>query len=310
MNPRVSKTGRSFVGAVQYYSHDKNQANTSDRLGKVWLFNLPLTASGDGVADSERAAKIMAFTATNWEDIQRLHHENRLMAGETDKPYRRPPRPPEKPVYSFALRFHPDDKDKVTPALLEEAVRGSLEAVGMSDLQAIAFEHTDFEVTDEYPEHGSHVHVVVNRIDPVTGFSRSYSRDQYKLSRFAEEFGAKHGLKPVEQRIENNARRTKGELVYDKSLSRADYERFKHYRKKTVQTIRKERAQQQLADERDLQGRHSAKRRAFELDLNQSYAASESYFKEELAETQRSITLDHMGAVFKVFTRLKTAIYR
>lgn len=305
MNPRVSKVGRSFKGLNSYLSHDKDKAQTSDRLGEVWLFNLPISATGDGVSDSERAANIMAFTAKNWESIQKIHHQNLLEAGQVKGAYCRPPRPPEKPVYSYSLRFHPDDKDKVTPALLEEAINGSREAVGMSDLQAIAYEHTDFEVTDEFPEHPSHVHVVINRIDPLTGLSRSYSKDQYKLSRFAEEFGAKHGLKPVEQRIENNARRAQGEIVYDKSLPRSDYERFKAYRGKDEIRIRKERLTQQDADLTQLNSRLSARRSVFEKQLDDSFSSSKAYFEQQLSEAERTIKLDHLGAVFKVFTRLK-----
>lgn len=302
MNPRFSNPGRSFKWAHFYMSHDK-QASTSERLGFVEFCNLPIEETGDGPADSERAGKIMSFTHIHWEDIQRAHFD----ATNTDpaKSYRRPPRPPEKPVLTFSLRFHPSDADKITPELLKDAARRSLEAIGMADLQAVIYEHTDFEKTPEYPQHPSHLHVVVNKIDPVTGKTRSTSKNYLRMSRFCQEFAREHGLMKVEQREVNNARRDKGEIVYYQGLSRTEYERFRSYRSKTQVTVERERKAQQESDRKDLQDRHVTKRREFDKRMQQAYGQSRQDVIDQINLTRRTITLDHMSGVFQVFTRLK-----
>ena len=128
MNPRVSKAGWSSKGLATHLSHDVAHAATSDRLGFVMFFNLPIQETGDSVRDAERAVNVMAFTAMNWEMLQPVHHEATDRFG---KPYRKLSRVPDKPVYSFSLRFHPSDLEKFTPELLKAAARGALETLGL-----------------------------------------------------------------------------------------------------------------------------------------------------------------------------------
>ena len=320
MTPRASKPGASFKGACLYMSRDKG-AETSNRLGFVEFVNLPIQTTGDGAADSDRAAKVMAFTALHWEDLQRTHHQSL----NTGKPYRKPPKPPTKPVYTYSLRFAPEDYDKITPEFLSLAAHESLKALGLADgtdrdgnrvygHEAVIYEHGyedwerekwDVDQDGNVIEHPNHVHVVVSKINPVTGRTNSLHNDHLTLSRFAERFSKEHGLRPLEQRIENNKRRDAGEYVYYDDLSRSEYERFKTYRGKTEHTIRQDRQTQQEADIAELSARQRAERDTFNQQQKSFYAPVQNYFNESLAESQRTIGLDHLTGIFRIITRLK-----
>ncbi len=56
-----------------------------------------------------------------------------------------------------------------------------------------------------------HVHIIVNRVHPVTGLAVSLSNSKRKLSDFAREYEQEHGKIYCEQREENYQKRKKGE---------------------------------------------------------------------------------------------------
>ena len=62
MVPTTAKSGRSFKGAVMYYTHDK-KALTSDRVVCSHTMNL-------ATDDTELAAKMMACTHIHQRDIR------------------------------------------------------------------------------------------------------------------------------------------------------------------------------------------------------------------------------------------------
>lgn len=235
MIPRVAKSGRSFIGAVLYYSHDK-EAKTSERLGFVELVNLPILPSDDRVRDLERAGAIMAWTAIHQEEIKQLHHQQT----SPGTPFRRSGRKLEKPVYSFSLRFAPEDAARIDEAMLKRAAHGALKALGMERCQAAIVEHKD-----SIPPH---VHVLVCPIDPKTGQTVNRQKDFYKLSRFAQAFSREHGLRILHEREKNNDRRRRGEIVKYKGLTRSEWEIVRGYRNKTRAKVERERFEQQQAD--------------------------------------------------------------
>lgn len=248
MIPRVAKTGKSFKGALLYYSHDRGQLS-SERLGFVEFVNLPIIPGADRQRDVERAGAIMAWTALHQDDIRRKHHHQLSPA----TPYR-PGRKLSMPVYSFSLRFAPEDAMRVDAAMLKRAAHGALKALGMERCQAVILEHKD-----SIPPH---VHVLVCPIDPKTGQTISRSKDFYKLSSFAQKFSREHQLTILHQREENNARRKRGEIVKYVGVPRSQWEMMRNYRGKTRSKVERERRVQQ---EHDRQQLAQQQRRAVDL---------------------------------------------
>lgn len=189
MVPKVTSAGRSFKGAARYYLHDK-QANTSERVAFIETVNLPTD-------DPRRAVAHMVDTATHADQLK-------IAAGI------RSGRKLDKPVYTYALTWHPSEKPTMAEQL--EAARESLNVLGMGDRQAIIIAHSDAA----HP----HVHVMVNRVCPETGRAASNSNDRLKLSEWAQAYEEKRGKVFCAKRVENNAAREQGNWRKDTSDSR------------------------------------------------------------------------------------------
>lgn len=291
MIPRVSKPGRSFKGAVTYYAHDKGQAS-SERLGFVELVNLPVLASEDKARDLERAAAIMAWTAMHQDDLRRLHHHKT----SPGTPYRKG-RTLADPVYSFSLRFAPEDAHRIDDRLLKKAAHGALKVLGMAHCQATIIQHTD-----SIP---SHVHVLVNLIDPKTGRSTSRARDFFKLSTFAQKFTREHGLRVITQREENNARRKKGEIVKHKEIPRAEWELMRGYRNKSRSKVERERRDQQEADRTQLAERHRRAIERFKEHLMKTYGIDRLRIDAKIDTLKDKVTQRaHFSLATKLYRRL------
>lgn len=195
MNPVVIGRGASFKGLAQYILHDQKAAS-AERVGFVETHNL------DDV-DPDRAWRLMAGTAKNANAIKEAAGL-RTSGGQN-----------KKPVYHFALTWPDEDRAKLSPDLQRQAVKESLAALGMSQLQAMAVQHLDGK---------PHVHVMVNMISPEDGTTAKLSNDHKKLSSWAKKFEMKHGLTVVEGRAENEAKRKAGEQVEARRKSRNVYE--------------------------------------------------------------------------------------
>lgn len=181
MNPTVARGGSSFKGAFLYYMHDK-KAKTRERVAWTHAVNI-LTG------DADKAWKIMAYTAKNQE---RLKEAAGLRAGG---------RKLEKPVLAYSLSWHPEQKPDADH--MRETALASLAALGLSEHEAMIIAHSDTP--------HRHVHIVANRVHPVTGKVASDSYTYRKLSDFALEYGQAHGLTTSPQRAENKKRREQGE---------------------------------------------------------------------------------------------------
>jgi hypothetical protein len=189
MVPAITAGGRSFRGAALYYAHDKRRDGeavrfTTDRVAWVETVNLP-------TGDPERAWKIMAHTAL-------AQAELKAAAGT-----KATGRKLTKPVFAYSLAWHPGERP--TKAQMMEAARESLQMQGLEQHQAIILCHTD--------EPQAHVHVIANRVHPVTGKAATLSNAKLKLSQWAEAYERKRGKIFCPQRVTNNARRSRGEFV-------------------------------------------------------------------------------------------------
>ncbi len=200
MVPAIAAGGRSFKGAVLYYTHDKRRKGeavrlTTDRVAWVETVNLP-------TGDPERAWRIMAHTAMMADEIK-------AAAG-----IKATGRKLKNPVFAYSIAWHPGER----PAKAEqiEAARASIEAQGLEGHQAIIVCHDD--------EPQAHVHIIVNRVHPATGKAATLSNSKLKLSQWAEAYERERGKVYCPQRVTNNARRSRGDFVRHPRTPRSVFE--------------------------------------------------------------------------------------
>lgn len=181
MIPRIAKGGRSFRGAFDYYMHDKG-AQTSDRV--AW------TQTENMLTDNPQLAwKVMAFTAQAQERLKQASGQSR--AG----------RKLENPVFSFSLSWHPEQEPDQEHML--DTAHKALEMMGMSEHESVIVAHND--------EPHKHVHVIVNRVHPISGIAADVRHSKRKFSDFAREYEREHGKIYCKQREENHQKRQNGE---------------------------------------------------------------------------------------------------
>jgi hypothetical protein len=181
MVPREAARGRSFHHAGLYYLHDKN-ASTSERVAFTHTENIP-------TQDPEKALKWMAHTASHADDIKRRAGGKR----NGDRC--------EKPVYSFSLSWHPEERPKKWDMIA--AGRQALRVLGLQDHETVMVSHSD--------EPHAHLHLIVNLVHPETGKVNTLYRSRRQLSKWAEEYERGNGKIYCEQRVENNSKRAKGQ---------------------------------------------------------------------------------------------------
>lgn len=184
MIPRQAKLGRSFLGAGQYYLHDID-ADTSDRVTFTHTENIPTT-------DPQKALKWMAWTAIHAEELK----ERNGWDGRGERC--------QKPVLAFSLSWHPEQEPELHKWKMIEAGRGALVALGLEEHEALFVGHSDA---------APHVHVIVNTINPETGYVNNLPYSYIALSKWAEDYEREHGKIYCDQRVENNQRRAQGEFV-------------------------------------------------------------------------------------------------
>ena len=184
MVPRIAKRGHSFKGAGAYYLHDKN-ASTDERV--AWTQTVNLLSRRP-----EKALKEMAWTDMHADDLRDLNGGSKVgrksSAGN---------------VYAYSLAWSP--MEEPTKEQIQQASLETLQALGLEDHQALLVAHND---TDH-----SHVHVIVNLVNPDTGLVGNVHKDALRLSEWAEDYEHRCGVIHCEQRVKNNERREHGEYV-------------------------------------------------------------------------------------------------
>lgn len=180
MVPRISRGGSSFKGAFQYYMHDPD-ADTRERI--EWTHTRNMLTD-----DPDKAWKVMAYTAKSQ---QRLKEASGQVATG---------RKAEKPVLAYSLSWHPShDPDR--DHMLETAME-SIRTLGLEEHEAVVIAHRDTP--------HRHVHVVVNRIHPITGLVAKSSHSYRKLSDFAHHYQKENDMEHCPQREENRRKREEG----------------------------------------------------------------------------------------------------
>jgi len=163
MNPAVARKGKSFKGVIAYITHDVGE-NSAERVEYVEAINLR-------TSDPEKAAKVMAWTATHAELLKQA-------AGMPATG-----RKTENPVYHYSLNW--DGSEQVDNQEMIATAKASLEALGYQEHEAVLAIHND-------KEH-AHIHVVVNRVHPETGKTHNPDNDQRILQRFAYQHEKQRG---------------------------------------------------------------------------------------------------------------------
>lgn len=177
MIPRLSPVGSSFKGAFRYFLHDKGK-DSQDRVAWTHTENL-LTDNPD------KAWKVMAYTAKNAERLKEASGQKRTGRKMTQ------------PVLTYSLAWHPDQSPD--RAAMLSAARKSLAELGFQDHETIIICHND--------EPQAHIHIVVNRVHPLTGLASSTSHSKRKLSDWALNFEKEDGKIYCKQREVNHEKR-------------------------------------------------------------------------------------------------------
>jgi hypothetical protein len=181
MIPRISKGGRSFKGAFQYFCHDKGK-DTTERVEWFQTDNM-LTD------DPALAWKVMAYTAKANERLKAASGQkasgNKL----------------QKPVFAYSLAWHPEQNPDKEHMLA--TARKSLELLGLSDYETLIVAHRD--------EPQRHVHVIVNRVHPSTGIAINMGHSKRVLSDFARIYQKERGENYCPQREANYKKRKEGQ---------------------------------------------------------------------------------------------------
>ena len=306
MIPRVSKGGASFGDAVGYYAHDKaakGMAATSERVEWVETRNLPIdTTRGDKAEQIEamkKCAIIQQWTADHQRDIK-------IAAGGSSAG-----RPLQKPVYTYSLSWAPHEDPSRAEML--KAAHESLKILDMQNCQVMIVAHND--------THMSHLHCIVNRVDPKHGRAAVTNCDRLKLSKWAEAYERKRGAILVQDRVKANAMRdaqrtgdksanfdkqasgrAKGNFVKAESLTREERRSISRYSgmiayeinagtpfKDLGHSIRAQRRAQQLADKDQLDGRLNRRQASIEADLKRDYGDRRKALADDLAATEARV---------------------
>ena len=169
----IIRGGTSFRGAGAYYLHDKARDPGIARELKP--------TSGDRVAwietrncvnDSPRAALDEMWRTHA--DAASLKKAARIKGGG---------RAPTKPVKTIALSWHADEKPD--RAAMRAAADDYLAAMGWQEHQAVIVCHTD----TKHP----HLHIILNRVHPVTGRTLDDSNDRPRSQAWALGYELAHG---------------------------------------------------------------------------------------------------------------------
>ena len=157
MIPKISRCGRSFKGIFAYCMHDKGAA-TSNRV--VWTKALNMPDLG------KETWRLMVHTVQSAEILKREHGAPR--SG----------RKLERPVLTYSLSWAPDqDPDQ---SHMEETAIRSIESLGLEEHEAWVVSHND----TAHPN----LHIIVNRVHPLTGYTASVDCSAKKLQRFASDY--------------------------------------------------------------------------------------------------------------------------
>lgn len=196
MVPNLSKAGTCFKGAFAYHGHDKDRANTSERVAWVSTRNLVTD-------DLDRAERIMIATSL---DADRLKEQAGI---------RKTGRKSRATVQTLSLSWSPNEK--IDRAEMERAADQVLERLELRDYQVAIVAHND----TQHP----HVHMIINRVNPNDGRMAGLSNSKRVLDKWANEYERARGQIVTPQRDAKYRRRDDARQKYSPAQRRAYAER-------------------------------------------------------------------------------------
>lgn len=212
MVPGMNKPTMSFKSAEEYYAHDKTEAElgedgkpipiprnerTSNRV--AWFSTRNLMAE-----DSLTARNIMIATALS---AERLKRESGIKATG---------RKTNKPVQDLTLAWHPSETP--TRPEMEAAANEVIKLLGIEEHQIAIYCHKD----RPHP----HIHLLINRVNPHTGKTATFSNAHRKLDRWANKYELRRGNIVTKQRAAKFRRMAKAKEMWpDDAERRAHVER-------------------------------------------------------------------------------------
>jgi hypothetical protein len=242
MVPKIHAKGSSFKGAAAYLLHDKDRADTAERV--VWVETINLATK-----NPETAWRVMAATAM---DAARLKEQ----AG-----VKKTGRQSKDSVLHVSLAWSPDQSPG--RADMTDFAYRALAALKAEDRQAMIICHSD----EKHP----HVHLLINRVSPTDGRLLSSSKEKAALAALALAYEKEGGTIYCKQREANAESREQGEFVRgEKDIPRDEIEalheaqdeaeaaipaRLIEQQPEAVQTLRrslKEQLRQRLAEARQM----------------------------------------------------------
>ncbi len=178
MIANISSRGQSFKGVTAYLMHDK-EAPTSERVMWTQTHNLHT----DSI---DKASRFMAWTDLSREQIKQQHEQYTADLEGREARENLAGRPATAGnVYHYSLSWSPDEKPDQKH--MQQVAQDSVKHLGLEDHQYYLVAHDDTDHT--------HVHVVVNLADPVTGQIANVYKDRNALDRFSHEYELEHGIK-------------------------------------------------------------------------------------------------------------------
>lgn len=197
MVPNLSKAGYSFIGAKEYFAHDKRGQNhdvvkTSERV--AWAATRNLMTD-----DPEVATRIMVATAL---DADRLKEAAGVKnTGRKSTAH----------VQTLSLAWHPGEV--VSRDDMEQAADEVIELLELQDRQVVIWAHND----TAHP----HIHLMINRVCMNTGRMATLSNAKLKLDQWANGYEKRRGKILTPKREEKARSRAEARQKYTLEERRA-----------------------------------------------------------------------------------------
>ncbi len=206
---RIQAPGGSFRGAGKYYLHDK--LPDAERGKGVPKELMPTTDERVWFTDTRNCANFDPEKALDemWHTAEAQQWLKKQVGGRTSG------RVCEDPVKTISLSWHKDDRP--TPDHMVDAADAYLKHMGWDGHQAVYVGHRDTE--------HSHVHIILNRVNPENGRTLDDYRDQPRSQAWALEYEKEMGKLWCVEREVNAAEREKREPELDKAVRQREPER-------------------------------------------------------------------------------------
>ena len=186
MVPKLHAKGKSFKGAAAYLLHDKDRAQSANRVAWTEVRNL-------ATDDPDVAWKVMAAIAMDQDRLKQQAGVKKTGRKSSDS------------VLHFTLSWHPEEQGKIDRAEMMRAAQGAIRALNAADRQAMIISHSD--------EPQPHVHILLNRVSPENGIMLPSSKEKLNLSAWAEAYEKERGQIYCEERVINNEARKRDEYT-------------------------------------------------------------------------------------------------